>query len=218
MGQFNAPGVNKTKDAGALAEQLAILIKELDFLNGYIDDKNIKAKSIVAELINVAKLSAISADVGEITAGIITGLFIRTADGTFPRIELSSTDTLLRALGSADNQLRITANYSSNRPALTFLEGTDVTYLKMTLTEFFIVTDSTKDIFISSGKDLYLTADQKTYVDSWADVNSSTDAQTLQAALDAKPAKGITTSEIVGDGAGGTKTLNFTDGVLVSVT
>lgn len=82
MGQFNAPGINKTKDAGDLAEQLAILIKELDFLNGYIDDKNIKAASITAELIkagvitadkmNVTQLSAIAANLGTITAGTLS--------------------------------------------------------------------------------------------------------------------------------------------------
>ena len=50
----------------------------------------IAALAITADKINVATLSAITVNAGEITAGIITGLLIRTGAG-YPRIEMDST-------------------------------------------------------------------------------------------------------------------------------
>lgn len=63
-----------------LANVTAIAMKELDWLlNGNMDVKNIRANAIVAKLINVDQLSAISADMGTLTAGTIIGAFIETA-------------------------------------------------------------------------------------------------------------------------------------------
>lgn len=63
-----------------LANVTAMAMKELDWLlNGNMDVKNIRANSIVAKLINVDQLSAISADMGTVTAGTIIGAFIETA-------------------------------------------------------------------------------------------------------------------------------------------
>ncbi|ANY67316.1 hypothetical protein BBD42_13155 [Paenibacillus sp. BIHB 4019] len=90
-----------------LANHYAELAKQVDFVvNGNIDAKNIRAKSIEAENISVDELSAISADLGHITAGLIEavtiiGSYIATANGTFPRCELSSTGNLFAAYKSA---------------------------------------------------------------------------------------------------------------------
>lgn len=64
------------------------LAGETIILGGYLNTNLIKAKSILAEHLNVDSLSAISADIGEVTSGTITGATIRTsADGN--RIELA---------------------------------------------------------------------------------------------------------------------------------
>lgn len=55
---------------------------------------NILANTINATKMNVGQLSAITADLGSITAGTITGALIRTSIGT-TRIELKSDNTIL---------------------------------------------------------------------------------------------------------------------------
>lgn len=80
-----------------LADMHAKLAKDLDFIiNGNLDVKNLRAKSITAEALSVEELSAISANLGTITAGIIRGIeiygsYIATSEGGFPRTEMSTT-------------------------------------------------------------------------------------------------------------------------------
>lgn len=101
-----------------IADILAVTQKLLQWaINGNLDVHNIRANSvnadrIVAETItalqimantitadkmSVTELSAITANLGTITAGIIYGAYIATANGTYPRVELSSTGNLLKA-------------------------------------------------------------------------------------------------------------------------
>ena len=90
-----------------VANLFAVLCKEMDYLlNGSLDVNNIRAKGIKAQNIDVDKLSAIAADLGTITAGVINGIqifgsYIATANGTFPRCEMSTTDNLFAAYGSS---------------------------------------------------------------------------------------------------------------------
>lgn len=126
------------------ANQQAIIYKELDWmLNGNVDGKNIRANSITANEIkansitanemNVNELSAISANLGHITAGlieaitmvssVITGSLIQTkAVGNYPRIELSSSNNLLKAEGSATERFEIL--FSGAIPTLRFFDNT----------------------------------------------------------------------------------------------
>jgi len=55
-----------------------------------IDGGKIYTGTVIAAAISVAQLSAIAADLGTITAGLITGATIRTAAGN-PRVELTGT-------------------------------------------------------------------------------------------------------------------------------
>lgn len=101
-----------------LANAVAIIMKQLQWsINGNldvqnirtegIDTRNLKAGSVVAEKIDVSELSAISADLGTIVAGIIYGAYIATANGTYPRIELSSVGNLLQAFYDASTYVAI---------------------------------------------------------------------------------------------------------------
>ncbi|CAB4127966.1 hypothetical protein UFOVP103_9 [uncultured Caudovirales phage] len=86
------------KSIGELTDLVAKQTKEIQFLfEGNIDADNIRANSITADLINVTQLSAITADLGVVTAGyieglVITGGVVRTSSSG-ERIELVN-DTL----------------------------------------------------------------------------------------------------------------------------
>lgn len=109
MATTSLPRVPNAADLERVIITLNQALDELDWLlNGFIDNKNIKARSITAEEIkaltitageikantitadrmNVQQLSAIAADLGKITAGIIIGALIKTAE-TGARIELA---------------------------------------------------------------------------------------------------------------------------------
>ncbi|OMD66003.1 hypothetical protein BSK62_13120 [Paenibacillus odorifer] len=130
MSQLKAPP--QTNDAGELREyikyfsnQIAIMLKDLDFtLNGDINFQNVKAKSITADRMNVKELSAIAADIGHITAGLIEsieiyGSYIATSKDSFPRCEMSSTGNVFAAKSSAEHYIAIEPDYAGT-PALQF--------------------------------------------------------------------------------------------------
>ena len=73
--------------------QLAMLGDTI-IIGGFLRTELIAAKSILAEHLNVDSLSAISANIGEVTSGTLTGTTIRTSAGS-DRIELSNN--LLRS-------------------------------------------------------------------------------------------------------------------------
>lgn len=114
-------------------EQLAKLQKTLRYLlNGNLDFENIRAKGIIAETIDVNELSAISANLGHIIAGLIEsveiyGSFIATSKDSFPRAEMSSTNKMFKVMQSLNNYAEFTANYNSGggstAPALDFING-----------------------------------------------------------------------------------------------
>lgn len=108
-----------------LANILAKTIKELTWLvTGNLDVANIKAKGITADKMRVSELSAIAANLGKVTAGIIIGALIKTADTSYPRMELSSDDNLLAAYKSATEWIKMVPNHSDNSsPSLLFRNG-----------------------------------------------------------------------------------------------
>ncbi|MNM07362.1 hypothetical protein D3C81_174040 [compost metagenome] len=128
MSQLKAPP--RTDDVKELREyinylsnQIAIMFKDLDFtLNGDVDFKNVKAKSITADRMKVTELSAITANLGHITAGLIEsieiyGSHIATSPDTYPLCEMSSTGKIFAARSSADHYISIDPNYAGT-PAL----------------------------------------------------------------------------------------------------
>jgi len=118
MSQLKAPPL--TDDVKELREyikylsnQLASMLKDLDFtLNGDVDFRNVRAKSIKADRMDVDELSAISANLGHIVAGLIEsvqifGSYVATRNGAFPRAELNNTGDLLAVYTDANNYLTI---------------------------------------------------------------------------------------------------------------
>ncbi|MEK4488358.1 hypothetical protein NYE44_01725 [Paenibacillus sp. FSL L8-0493] len=118
MSQLKAPPL--TDDVKELREyikylsnQLASMLKDLDFtLNGDVDFRNVRAKSIKADRMDVDELSAISANLGHIVAGLIEsvqifGSYIATRNGAFPRAEINNTGDLLAVYTDSDNYLTI---------------------------------------------------------------------------------------------------------------
>lgn len=101
-----------------LADMFAKLAKDLDFIiNGNLDVKNIRANSITANALDVDKLSAITANLGEINAGIIRGIQIfgskfATSEDSYPRVEISESDDLIRVMLTPTNFIEFTPNYS----------------------------------------------------------------------------------------------------------
>lgn len=86
---------------------------------------NIIANTITAQKMNVAQLSAISADIGSITSGTITGVLFRTAT-TGQRIEITSTPTnLIKFFDSSTlyGQLEVVNSGGEGKINLTSVDG-----------------------------------------------------------------------------------------------
>lgn len=147
-----AQNIHVVQEVGTLAEayeQLAKLQKTLRYLlNGQIDFENIRARSIKADNIEVGtltaeeiaantitadkmdvdELSAITANLGTILAGLIIGIqiygsYIATAQETYPRSEMSSTGNLFGAYLTADNYIVIAPDGWNSVPALRLSNG-----------------------------------------------------------------------------------------------
>jgi len=108
-----SPEYSPAKLSQTLAEVEAVIgISELDeamahetiIVGGYLNTHLIKAKSIIAEHMDVDSLSAISADIGNVTSGTLTGAIVRTSSSG-DRIQLS--DNLLRAYASGTERVRL---------------------------------------------------------------------------------------------------------------
>ncbi|MFD2334708.1 phage tail spike protein [Cohnella sp. GCM10020058] len=75
----------------------------------------VQANQIIADF-----LSAISANLGTVVAGRILSGFIATRNGTFPRVELSDTDNMLRVFKDSLHSLDIFNWSSPDMPAIRF--------------------------------------------------------------------------------------------------
>lgn len=96
-----------------MANVMTSMKNDLEFMiNGHLDanniransieTKNLKAGAVTAEKITVTELSAISADLGHITAGLIESIqifssYFGTRNGTFPLCEIDSTTNRIRS-------------------------------------------------------------------------------------------------------------------------
>jgi hypothetical protein len=152
-----------TQDFGAMdpnaslkqvINSLAELMDTLNFLlNGNLDVKNIRAQSITADRMNVKQLSAIAADLGTITAGIIYGAYIATANGTYPRIEFSSVNTLLSAMSDANNRVDMDTSVGSAPGMAWYVAGVAASYLQ-TGSFGMLLSTFAEDITFQPAKDL----------------------------------------------------------------
>jgi hypothetical protein len=157
---------------------------------GSVVTDKLAAGAVTADKITVDELSAISADMGKITAGEIYGAYIATSEGVAPFIEFSSTTTLLKAWADALNTMAIIASVTGS-PSLVMSDGTNSGYL--TFAADFTGTKKTtlggeSGVVISSGDHVdFDTGLFNVRVQSWNNfVARSPSGQTLQAALDGK--------------------------------
>ncbi|MDQ6418668.1 hypothetical protein RB620_04375 [Paenibacillus sp. LHD-117] len=200
-----------------LANIVSSMTKDLEhMINGNLDVKNIRAKGITADRMDVDELSAISANLGHIIAGLIEsvtiiGAYIATAQGTYPRAEMSSAEDLFAAYATADNYLKIFA-LESGTPMIYFnnLISTARLFLNggnLSLANFgtlllsaisHITIESTNP---SSNINLVPGTSGSVKVPSWGKIFSEGDAQSLAtainnlaAAISAKATSGASTS------------------------
>lgn len=196
MSTPNLPKVESGMSVEQLANLVAILIKELTWLlTGHLDVKNIRAEgietrnlkagSVIAEKIDVAKLSAISADLGHITAGLIEaitiiGSLIQTA-AAGQRIELSSVQNLLKAVNESGGELRINPNVNGS-PALVFQDIDSRTSLIYTLLD---------GMYIIAARDINLVPGSSNSVkfENWNKIFNNSTQRTLQQELNTLSAR-----------------------------
>lgn len=186
---INVIGPNTTFEQ--LREEFAKLQKNLDYLlNGFLD------------AINVPSLIA---------------AYISTADGTYPRIDLSSDGNLLAAYYDANNHLDINPNVTGqSAPGILFYSNGNplgsIVYINGSGILISTQNAGAGPITISPVGDLNLTPTGKVKVDTWSRISNN--SQTLQQALDAKQ---NAISGYTGSFSTGTKTVNVSNGIITSV-
>lgn len=183
------------QDTAAYADYLAGIIARnlremLWLLTGNLDVANIKAKSITADRMSVKELSAISADLGHITAGLIEavtiiGSLIKTAE-TGQRVELSATENLLKAINGAGGSVSIKPYAGLGVPNVELDNGTDQASLYMALGNLTISTlGFPTGVTISSARQITFSpgGGYSVIIPSWNSLYSTGNGKTLQQEL-----------------------------------
>lgn len=228
--------------------EVAKLQKILRYLlNGQIDFENIRARSIKAENIevgtitadeiaantitadkmNVSQLSAITANMGHLTAGKITGGIIETA-AAYPKVIMDPATNVFTIFYDADTYITLEPDYLTGFPVMQFKDGLHEFYVGYFPNNGVFAIGNPldgADVQINSGGSIQLNgSDVK--VPDWSNIINKVTSQTLQGALNGKaPAfTGLNTSvsvvtsvDFTGETVT-TSTLNFTNGVLTSIT
>lgn len=233
--------IHVVKEAGSLNdafEALAKLQKTLNYLlNGNLDVENIRAKSLTAEVIEagsitaeemtVSELSAITANLGHITAGLIEavdifGSYIATSQNSYPRAEMSSDLNMFRASMSPTKYVSIEGYSStSGSPELSWTDGSDASSSYVSGGKFFIGSaptmeiGSTVKIVLRSFGDIELQAFGDVVFTNWSSVVSGSTGMSLQDELDSKANyfSGYSGSFANGDG----KTVFVSNGIVTAV-
>ncbi|MNO36220.1 hypothetical protein D3C76_262870 [compost metagenome] len=180
-----------------LADVTARMAKDLEFiLNGNvafdniktngIEANNIKAGAVVAEKIDVDELSAISANVGKVTAGEIYGNYIATRETGYPKAEMSNTENMFKCSSADGRYIHIKSQASGLLPAIEINnDGLSAGIYPLTGNLRIDTTSGRGDITIQSGQDLRLDAAYNVTFTNWGKLYSFGNGQTLQEALDA---------------------------------
>lgn len=197
--------MNESEYVKMLADIIARFSKELEWLlTGNLDVNNIRAKTITADRMDVEELSAIAADLGTITAGIIYGAYIATSNGTFPRIEFSSVNKLLTAFNDALNHVDITASAGGSPGISWTIAGALNAYLNSTAGGPLLASFGGVQMTLQSSSHLNLDPSGSLKVNGSIGQNASISY----------------TKTIASDGMGGyfavNGTMNFTKGLLTS--
>ncbi|MFW5438121.1 hypothetical protein [Paenibacillus apiarius] len=211
--RLNAPPQTKDLDVilgyvKDLANTVAKMAKDLEFIvNGNLDANNIRANSIetknlkagsittekiqagavIAEKIDVHELSAISANLGHIVAGLIEsvqifGSYIATRQSGFPRCEMSNTENMFGAYAGDDRSIKMAAYGNTGSPLLSFSDGQTLSLLYYKNGTFHIDVSLDSDIYVNANN-IYLLPYGQVRVNSWDDIYSEKEQQTLKQAL-----------------------------------
>lgn len=166
-----------------MSRYLTYLLSALDTLNiSRLDAKVIIADSITADKLDVDELSAISANLGEIMAGIIRGVsifgsYIATRENAYPRAEMNDDDDLVAVYTTATKLMQITPSLFGT-PAAYFDDGSTQGALYP-----FPLAGGTMLLQSSSDIDLVPGAGKSIKIPDWSQLYSTGASQTLQQAL-----------------------------------
>lgn len=181
-----------------LVQRLRQLLLTLDTLNiRSLHAKVIEANTITADKMNVNELSAIAADLGHITAGLIEsveiyGSYIATRKDAFPRAELDSNSNLFGAYAAANNYIQIYTPTSGFSPTIKFGTPSGIAYMTYNITDNSIaVSSNDANINISTLKTIELFANT-VLLYGWSYLKN-TSGRNLQQELDSKSSKGTQT-------------------------
>ncbi|MGX4584063.1 hypothetical protein [Paenibacillus chitinolyticus] len=95
MADLNLPRVEQGMTVEQLGQIVGRVIKELNYLmDGMLGNENIRAKSIQADKIDVNELSAITANIGHVTAGLIEGIVIKASQFQGGTINIQTDATI----------------------------------------------------------------------------------------------------------------------------
>ena len=205
--QFSAPNITSLEE---LRDYVIKLQRDLQWLLTNLDDLNINrlnarviesetittdkiaTGAVTADKINVNELSAISANLGTITAGLllavqIFGAYIATANGTFPRAEMSSSDDLFAAYASATKHIDIRA-WTSGQPTFEIYDsGLKFLLMYLTSVEKVALLSTGSGIQINAtGGDLELFSTGDVKVSSFENFIDNSTGDSLKDKLDAK--------------------------------
>lgn len=207
MANVQLPNINITNDdidaanlpqlqkiVKALLNTTAILTEELTFLLNNLDTRNVNEidgdvlieGTVTALKMQVEELSAISANLGKITAGQIFGNYIATKEVGYPRAEMSNTNNLFQASSSAGRYIQMQSLASGILPAIKLInDDLDGSIYPLTGNLRIETSSGLGDITIASGQDLRLSAAYFVTLSDWSKLYSYGNGQTLQEALDA---------------------------------
>ncbi len=154
----------------AYLKQLANIVSafknDMEFMiNGNLDVKNIRAKSVTADRMDVDELSAITANLGHIISGLIEsieifGSYISTNRFGYPKAEMSNTQNLFKASSSLGVEVAIeSSSFSSSSPSVRFSNLTSDALMSMNPIRGFVVV-SNRDVEIASNQILSLNGGQ----------------------------------------------------------
>lgn len=159
-----------------------------------IETDSLVAGAVTADKISVEELSAISADVGHITAGLIESVTVLGSEimtrssGLYPRAQMSSTQNMFIAEASSNQHIKMMADVAGE-VSLKFKNGSLDGEIRPFSSKFLFNTASgSGSMQLSSGGDLELYADildssALVLTNSWSRFYSDGDNESLQTAI-----------------------------------
>lgn len=162
-----------------------------EIYGSYIEGAEIDAGELYGSYIEGGQITGAFIDGGQITGsfidgGQITGALIQTRGaGQYPRIEFSSTSSLLLAEANSGSSLAIHAVYNGYPSFVFRSNGSLAGYVYSSSNELLVATFGGLDLLLSASSDIVLSGDQ-IRVPRWSDLYSNGDGESLRSALNNK--------------------------------